>query len=281
MRLFPTAWLAALALWADDPTAAIRSKLSTGDLSSAAAILEDHRLANGQDIGYWTGYSWLARGAALLGQDERALGIAREIQRFASWTTPEWATPLGAAIEVEARVTGKSSPRAAAGYLKPLLERAKGHAIESRLWKNYNRLTLVGESAPPVPGVTFERPTVMYFWAHWCGDCKAQAAGLARMAKKHPEVQWVAPTRTYPDHPGVEADEAKERASIEKVWAELYAATGIQAPVVDRAAMIRYGVSSTPTFVAVDAKGKVRLYQPTRMTDAELEEVLTRLRNEK
>jgi thioredoxin-related protein len=42
--------------------------------------------------------------------------------------------------------------------------------------------------------------------------------------------------------------------------------------------MIRYGVSATPTFVLVDRKGKVRLYAPTRLSEAELskriEEVL-------
>ncbi len=277
MRLFIL--LFAAIAWAADPTAAIRSKLSAGDLSSAAAILEDHRLANREDAGYWNGFSWLARGAATLGQDDKALQWARQIQQKASWTGPEWTTPLGAAIEVEAKVTGKTNRRAAAAYLKPLLERAKGHAIESRLWKNYNLLTLIGQDAPAVPGVKFDRPTVMFFWAHWCGDCKAQAAGLARVAKQHPELQWLAPTRTYADHPGVEAEEAKERESIDKAWAEIYAPTGIAAPIIDRASMIRYGVSSTPTFVMVDGRGKVRLYQPTRFTDAELEAAVTRLRN--
>jgi len=34
--------------------------------------------------------------------------------------------------------------------------------------------------------------------------------------------------------------------------------------------MLRYGVSSTPTLVLIDRDGIVRMYRPTRMTEAEL-----------
>lgn len=34
--------------------------------------------------------------------------------------------------------------------------------------------------------------------------------------------------------------------------------------------MVRYGASATPTFVLIDRKGIVRLYAPTRLTEAEL-----------
>lgn len=260
--------------WAADPSPAIRNKLSAGDLASAESILEVHQLASGKDADYWTGLSWLARGAAMLGEEGKALAWAREIQRAADWAAPRWATPLGAAVEVESRVTAKRSKKAAVEYLRKQLDRAKGHAIEARVWKNYNVLTLVGQDAPPVPGVKFDRPTVLFFWAHWCGDCKAQAAALAKVAKKHPEVQWIAPTRTYAEHPGVEAEEAKERDAIAKAWAETYSGLGVKEPVIDRAAMIRYGVSSTPTFVTVDAKGKVRSYQTVRLTEDALESLM-------
>ncbi len=35
-------------------------------------------------------------------------------------------------------------------------------------------------------------------------------------------------------------------------------------------AMVRYGVSATPTFVLVDRKGVVHFYTPTRLSEAEL-----------
>ena len=34
--------------------------------------------------------------------------------------------------------------------------------------------------------------------------------------------------------------------------------------------MLAYGVSSTPTLVLIDRQGIVRLYRPTRITEAEL-----------
>src|SRR5258706_14112602 len=46
---------------------AIRFKLSAGDLPSAESILEEYRVASGEDAVYLLGLSWLARGAALVG----------------------------------------------------------------------------------------------------------------------------------------------------------------------------------------------------------------------
>jgi thioredoxin-related protein len=46
---------------------------------------------------------------------------------------------------------------------------------------------------------------------------------------------------------------------------------------IDTATMVRYGVSATPTFVLVDRAGKVRLYAPTRLTEAELDRRLAEL----
>jgi hypothetical protein len=34
--------------------------------------------------------------------------------------------------------------------------------------------------------------------------------------------------------------------------------------------MVRYGASATPTFALIDRKGVVRLYTPTRLSEAEL-----------
>jgi len=48
--------------------------------------------------------------------------------------------------------------------------------------------------------------------------------------------------------------------------------------VISTDTMIRYGASATPTFVLINRKGIVRLYAPTRLSEAELsrriEEVL-------
>jgi thioredoxin-related protein len=44
---------------------------------------------------------------------------------------------------------------------------------------------------------------------------------------------------------------------------------GVSAPI-DTETMVRYGVSANPTLVLVDKKGLVRLYTPTRLSEAEL-----------
>jgi hypothetical protein len=55
-----------------------------------------------------------------------------------------------------------------------------------------------------------------------------------------------------------------------KVWAEVYAGLeGVSIPI-DNSAMVRYGVSSTPTYALIDRKGVVRSYSPTRLSEAEL-----------
>jgi hypothetical protein len=80
----------------------------------------------------------------------------------------------------------------------------------------------------------------------------------------------VAPTRRRGDVNGKEATPAEEDAEIERVWKQSYAGlAGVPHPV-DRAAMLAYGVSSTPTLVLIDRAGIVRLYCPFRLSEAVL-----------
>jgi len=84
-------------------------------------------------------------------------------------------------------------------------------------------------------------------------------------------VAFVAPTRYYGD-PG------EEKAKIEKAWSEVYGSpAAVAAPISDEA-MVRYGVSATPTFVFVDRSGTVTAYLPYRMTEerltSEIEKIL-------
>ncbi len=77
-----------------------------------------------------------------------------------------------------------------------------------------------------------------------------------------------APTRFY------SADRGEEKQKNEKSWKEAYALPGsISAPISDEA-MLRYGVSATPTFVFVNRKGAVARYSPTRMTQVRLSSVI-------
>src|SRR5262249_28541760 len=63
------------------PVAGIRNKLSAGDLLSAESILEVHREKNGEDGPWLQGLSWLARGALLLGDMEKAERYAKQVRQ--------------------------------------------------------------------------------------------------------------------------------------------------------------------------------------------------------
>ncbi len=41
--------------------------------------------------------------------------------------------------------------------------------------------------------------------------------------------------------------------------------------------MVRYGVSTTPTFVLIDKKGTVQLYHPGRLAESELEQRIEKM----
>ena len=107
---------------------------------------------------------------------------------------------------------------------------------------------------------------MLFLWAEWCGDCKDQAADFRRTVEKYAPrgVLFAAPTRFYTE------DHAAEKLRLDQVWKEVYGApTGVSIPIADEA-MLRYGVSSTPTFAMIDKAGVVRFYSPTRMTEQRL-----------
>lgn len=61
-------------------------------------------------------------------------------------------------------------------------------------------------------------------------------------------------------------------------WESSYAEVGPLPIVLSTASMKRYGGSGTLTFVFIDRAGIVRRYTPTRLTDDELEGVISQIR---
>ncbi len=264
----------------------VRSKLSAADLASGEAAVETYRLAKGVDSEYLNAVGWLARGAEMLGKRDKAAAWVAELRREIPAEAPGTIVPLGAAIEVAGRLTLASGGRGAAiRFLEGELALAKDTALRSRIRKNLNILTLEGESAPEIlaaetlsgPPVRLAdlsgRPVLLYFWANWCGDCKAESAKLARLREKYAPkgLVLVAPTRLYGSvEARKDATPAEEKAHVRKVFAEAYPGLeGVSVPV-DTETMVRYGASATPTYALVDKKGRVRFYAPTRVSEAEL-----------
>jgi thiol-disulfide isomerase/thioredoxin len=275
---------------ADIDVRMIRLKISAGDLQSAESILEHHRAEKGEDGDYLLGMAWVARGAALTGDWKAASSYAESARQIAEskLKTPadydsnrEAVYALGTAIEVRAQALVAAGKKAEAIRYLEESSRAQEKApfnLRARIWKRRNMIELEGKPAPAVRAddhVGAEvssleslrgKPVVLFFWWEACGDCKMQAAAFRRTVEKYATkgVAFVAPTRFY------SADRAEEKPKIEKAWKEVYALPdSVSAPISDEA-MLRYGVSATPTFVFLDKKGIVVRYSPTRMTEARL-----------
>jgi thiol-disulfide isomerase/thioredoxin len=274
----------------------IRYKISAGDLPSAESILEYHKAEKGEDADYLVGLAWVARGAALTGDWKAAAKWADTARQTAESklkapadyeSNREAVYLLGTAIEVRAQTLVAAGKKAEAVRLldesSRMLEAAKApFNIRARVWKRRNMIELEGKPAPAIRAedhvgaqpLTLEslrgKPVVLFFWWEACGDCRMQAKFFREVVEKYASkgVAFVAPTRFYT------ADRAEEKGKIEKAWKETYALPdSVSAPISDEA-MLRYGVSATPTFVFLDRKGSVVRYLPTRISEARLSEMI-------
>lgn len=262
----------------------VRLKISAGDVATGQALIEDHKRAKGVDAEYLSALGWIARGAEMLGRLEIADEAVRELHR-AIPEENEHLNAYGAAIEVEGRLIHRREGRGAAiRYFETKLADAKAVSLRSRIRKNINLLALEGQPAralggatlsgatPPSPDALRGKPYVLFFFAEWCGDCKAQAPSLARVWEKYRDrVPMIAVTRLYSSPSDkTPSTPAEETAHVQKVWSESYPGLADVPVVIDTDAMVHYGASATPSFALVDKRGIVRHYTATRLSEAEL-----------
>src|SRR5215475_14055662 len=112
----------------------VRLKLSAGDLASAVSAVEDYKEKNGVDAEYLDAVGWLARGAEMLKQLDAAAAYVTELRREIREEKSETLSPLGAAIEVEGKLSAAREGRGAAiRLLEVEFDRAKDVTLRSRI----------------------------------------------------------------------------------------------------------------------------------------------------
>lgn len=293
-------WLVVLALLAH-PVAAqfeivtgVRTAISAGNLPDAEAMLQRYKAQRGITPEWLEALSWMARGELSARQLDQADRYAKQTQQLVLVqlkkqsldAEPHLPMALGAAIEVQAQVTVARGQKAqATAFLRRELALYRHTSIAERLEKNLNVLTLEGQPAlplqetqylgpkPPTLAALRGKPVLIYFWAHWCADCRAEAPLLAQLKSEYAGqgLTLIGPTQLYGYVArGADASPQQELAYIEEVRKRYYPGLAdVSVPVSQKNFQV-YGASTTPTLVLLDRKGIVRLYHPGAMAYAEL-----------
>jgi thiol-disulfide isomerase/thioredoxin len=265
------------------------------------ALVMQYRAQRGVTPEYLEALSWLGRAALATRQVDQAERFARETETLAAGeikkrtldAEPHLPLALGAAIEVEAMALEARGERGEAiAYLQKELAAYRGTSIRTRIQKNLNLLGLEGKPAPALREQVYlgskpatlaalrGKPVLLFFWAHWCGDCKQEGPILGEIQKEYgPKgLVVVAPTQHYGYVArGEEAGPAEELKYIDQVRRTYYPnLLNVPAPVSEEN-FKNYGASTTPTLVIVDRGGIVRVYHPGVMTLDELRAALNRI----
>jgi thiol-disulfide isomerase/thioredoxin len=285
--------LAATQAWAgiiDD----VRLSLSQGNFSAAESELNSYRSTQGVTPEYLEAYSWMGRAALERRDYSHAAAYAKETKTLALEqlkqhpldSEPHLPIALGAAYEVQSQALAAQGQRTqAVAVLQTALQTYGKTSIQARLQKNLNLLSLQGKPAPALKSDGFlgaklpaaaelrGEPVLLFFWAHWCGDCKAEAPIITQLRSEYAAkgLKVIGPTRYYGYTAQIEhASPSDELQYIDAVRHRFYGGL-LDMPVpISKYNFDTYGASTTPTLVLLDRAGKVAWYHPGAVAYAEL-----------
>jgi thiol-disulfide isomerase/thioredoxin len=280
----------------------VRTSLAQNNFGAADSYLNSYRARNGVTPEYVEAYSWMARTALNAREYDQATAYAKQTSALVQDqlkqrpldAEPRLPLALGAAIEVQAQtLAARGQHTQAVAVLQTALRTYGSTSIRARLQKNLNLLSFEGKPAPALREEQFLGskppalaqlkgfPVLLFFWAHWCVDCKAEAPIITQLRTEFAPkgLTVVGPTRLYGYTAQVEnASASDELAYIDVVRHRFYAGL-LDMPVpISKYNFDVYGASTTPTLVLLDRSGKVAMYHPGALPydqlKAEIEKVV-------
>lgn len=266
----------------DRPTivAATRAAMADGDLDAGRRLVAAHEQIHGRSPQSVLAFSWIGRVALAADRLDEAEPTASEayarslplIEGRGLDDEPDLPIALGAAIEVLGQSAARRGLRSEAiVYLNGEMRTFADTSMVKRIQKNIHLVSLAGERGPALTGVTAPdgQVAVLFFWAHWCADCKRQGPILQELLVRHQAdgLTVVAPTQRFGYAAGgAPASPEAEAAYIAQVRATAYPWMPAGIAPLDEANHLAYGVSTTPTIVIVGRDGRVATYHPGVMS---------------
>jgi thiol-disulfide isomerase/thioredoxin len=272
----------------------VRMALAQNNFSAAESQLDSYRGQLGVNAEYLEAYSWLGRAALDQHEYDKAEAYAKQTKTLAVEqlktrqldAEPHLPVALGAAFEVQSQALAARGQRTQAAALLQAALRTYGNtSIHDRLQKNLNLLSFQGRLAPalkedqflgtelPVAAQLKGSPVLLFFWAHWCGDCKAEAPIITQLRSEYASkgLKVIGPTRFYGYTAQIEhASASDELRYIDAVRHRFYSGL-LDMPVpINTHNFEVYGASTTPTLVLLDRTGKVSWYHPGAVPYGEL-----------
>ncbi len=272
----------------------IRAALAVHDYMAADRAIHSYQSTRGVTPELAAAESWVARGYLDSRDFAKADAAAAQTRKMcdallkgrkldADALLP---IALGASIEVHAQALAAEGARSEAiAWLQTQAAAFARTSIAERIHKNINLISLEGKPAPELAELQWlgskpqslaslrGKAVLLYFWAHWCSDCRAEAPLLADLQRIYGPrgLVLIGPTRLYGYAiQGEDASPEVERNYIEAVRRQFYPMLANVPVPVSAVNFQTYGASTTPTLVLIDRAGIVRMYHPGAMLEPDL-----------